>query len=172
MNQKQRKTMKKLQMALWRVLDLYKRDASRCGQAPAKQTHLNSDKKVNSKPSETGRSPLNRLANRPIILRSSAYFEFYSFYNSECFRLRFVSSGVSLRRPFLLPKIHFAAIPRSLFAFTKTIVNGNFPLKLHFEPFTLFLWSVVRLNYAKRLQKLLYFFQGIISKSQKSCEFG
>ena len=39
-------------------------------------THLNSDKKDNSKPSETGRSPLNRLANRPIILRSSANFEF------------------------------------------------------------------------------------------------
>ena len=37
-------------------------------------THLNSDKKVNSKPSETGRSPLNRLANRPVILRSSAKF--------------------------------------------------------------------------------------------------
>ena len=37
-------------------------------------TRLNSDKKVNSKPSETGRSPLNRLANRPIILRSSAKF--------------------------------------------------------------------------------------------------
>ena len=35
-------------------------------------THLNSDKKVNSKPSETGRSPLNRLANRPVVLRSSA----------------------------------------------------------------------------------------------------
>ena len=31
---------------------------------------LNSDKKVNSKPSETGRSPLNRLANRPVILRT------------------------------------------------------------------------------------------------------
>lgn len=37
---------------------------------------LNSDKKVNSKPSETGRSPLNRLANRPVILRTAAYFEF------------------------------------------------------------------------------------------------
>ena len=37
-------------------------------------TRLNSDKKVNSKPSETGRSPLNRLANRPVILRSSAKF--------------------------------------------------------------------------------------------------
>ena len=67
-------------MALWRVLDLYKRDASRRGQAPAKPTHLNSDKKVNSKPSETGRSPLNRLANRPVVLRSSAYFEFCAFY--------------------------------------------------------------------------------------------
>ena len=39
-------------------------------------THLNSDKKVNSKPSETGRSPLNRLANRPVVLRAAAYFEF------------------------------------------------------------------------------------------------
>lgn len=29
--------MKNFQMALWRVLDLYKRDASRRGQAPAKQ---------------------------------------------------------------------------------------------------------------------------------------
>ena len=66
--------MKNFQMALWRVLDLYKRAASRRGQAPAKQTHLNSDKKVNSKPSETGRSPLNRLAKRPVILRSSAKF--------------------------------------------------------------------------------------------------
>ena len=43
-------------------------------------THLNSDKKVNSKPSETGRSPLNRLANRPLIFRAAAYFELYSFY--------------------------------------------------------------------------------------------
>ena len=37
---------------------------------------LNSDKKVNSKPSETWRSPLNRLANRHVILRTAAYFEF------------------------------------------------------------------------------------------------
>lgn len=59
-------------LELWRVLDLYKRDASRRGQAPANS--LNSDKKVNSKPSGTGRSPLNRLANRPVILRSSAKF--------------------------------------------------------------------------------------------------
>ena len=112
-------------------------------------THLNSDKKVNSKPSETGRSPLNRLANRPLIFRTAAYFEFYSFYNFRVFSLRFVSGGVSMRRLFLLPKIHFAAIPHSFFAFTKTIVNGNYPLKLHFEPFTLFAASVVALNCAK-----------------------
>ena len=135
-------------------------------------THLNSDKKVNSKPSETGRSPLNRLANRPIILRSSAYLEFYSFYIFRVFFRSVLFRAAFFAPSFLLPKIHFAAIPQSFFFFTKTIVNGNFPLKLHFEPFTLFLWSVVRLNCAKRLQKLLYFFQGIISKSQKSCEFG
>lgn len=133
---------------------------------------LNSGKKVNSKPSETGRSPLNRLANRPIILRSSAYLEFYSFYIFQVFFRSVLFRAAFFAPSFLLPKIHFAAIPQSFFFFTKTIVNGNFPLKLHFEPFTLFLWSVVRLNCAKRLQKLLYFFQGIISKSQKSCEFG
>lgn len=133
---------------------------------------LNSDKKVNSKPSETGRSPLNRLANRPIILRSSAYLEFYSFYIFRVFFRSVLFRAAFFAPSFLLPKIHFAAIPQSFFFFTKTIVNGNFPLKLHFEPFTLFLWSVVRLNCAKRLQKLLYFFQGIISKSQKTCEFG
>ena len=114
---------------------------------------LNSDKKVNSKPSETGRSPLNRLANRPVILRSSAYFEFYSFYIFRVFSLRFFSGGVFLRRPFLLPKIHFAAIPQSFFTFTKTIENGNYPLKLHFEPFTLFAVSIVALNCAKKLKK-------------------
>ena len=133
---------------------------------------LNSDKKVNSKPSEMGRSPLNRLANRPIILRSSAYLEFYSFYIFRVFFRSVLFRAAFFAPSFLLPKIHFAAIPQSFFFFTKTIVNGIFPLKLHFEPFTLFLWSVVRLNCAKRLQKLLYFFQGIISKSQKSCEFG
>ena len=54
-------------MALWRVLDY----------TSTRQTNsLNSDKKVNSKPSEMGRSPLNRFTNRPVILRSSAHFEF------------------------------------------------------------------------------------------------
>ena len=158
-------------MALWRVLD-YTSATLRVAVKHPPNNSLNSDKKVNSKPSETGRSPLNRLANRPVILRTAAYFEFLfllylpSIFAPFCFGRRF------LRRPFLLPKIHFAAIPQSFFFFTKTIVNGNFPLKLHFEPFTLFLWSVVRLNCAKRLQKLLYFFQGIVSKSQKTCEFG
>lgn len=36
-----------------------------------------------------GHSPLNRLANHPIILRSSAYFEFYSFYIFQAFFARF-----------------------------------------------------------------------------------
>ena len=59
-----------------------------------------------------------------------------------------------MRRPFLLPKIHFAAIPRSFFAFTKTTVNGIFPLKLHFEPFTLFTASVVGCNRVKKRQEI------------------
>ena len=95
-------------MALWRVLDLYKRDASRRGQAPAKQTHWTRIKRSTLEPSETGRSPLNRLANRPVILRSSAIFwVFVPFLSSEYFRLRFVSVGVFLRRPFLLPQKPF-----------------------------------------------------------------
>ena len=103
-----------------------------------------------------------------------------------------------MRRPFLLPKIHFAAIPRSFFAFTKTIVNGIFPLKLHFEPFTLFTASVVGCNRVKKRQEIFQTGQKLsglnfripivfernglpvekfsrffkkISKSQKSCDF-
>ena len=75
-------------MALSRVLDIYKRDASRRGQAPVKTTHFNSDKKDNSKPSGSGRSPLNRFANRP-VKPQSAFFEFCSFLVSEFFSLRY-----------------------------------------------------------------------------------
>lgn len=71
-------------MALSRVLDIYKRGAKLRGQAPAKTTHFNSDKKVNSKPNGTGRSPLNRFANRP-VKPQSAFFEFCSFFASEFF---------------------------------------------------------------------------------------
>ena len=140
-------------MALWRVLD-YTSATLRVAVKHPPNNSLNSDKKVNSKPSETGRSPLNRLANRPVILRTAAYFEFYSFYIFRVFSLRIVSGGVFLRRPFLLPKIHFTAIPHSFFAFTKTIINGIFPLKLHFEPFTLFLKRVVRLNCSSGSKKI------------------
>ena len=65
-------------MALWRVLDLYK-------PSPAKQFAKTRIKGQLWSPSEMGRSPLTRLANRPIILRSSAYFEFYSFYIFQAF---------------------------------------------------------------------------------------
>ena len=125
-------------MALWRVLDLYKRDASRRGQAPAKQTHsLNSDKKVNSKPSETGRSPLNRLANRPVILRTAAYFEFYSFYIFRVFSLRFVSGGVFPAPSFFIaPKLLFQSfssmtlLPENV---KKPIQNLSQPIHAFFE---------------------------------------
>lgn len=60
-------------LALWRGLTIQaRRFASRS--STRQTTHLNSDKKVNSKPSETGRSPLNRLANRPVVLRAAAKF--------------------------------------------------------------------------------------------------
>ena len=111
-------------------------------------THLNSNKKVNSKPSETGRSPLNRLANRPVILRTAAYFEFYSFSFFRVFSPVLFRAAFSMRRLFLLPKIHFRAILQSFSVMTKAIESRNYPLKLHFEPFTLFAVSVVRLNCA------------------------
>ncbi|MCI6734111.1 MAG: hypothetical protein MR437_03435, partial [Clostridiales bacterium] len=41
-------------------------------------THFNLDKKGNSKPSGSGRSPLNSFANRP-VKPQSAFFEFCSF---------------------------------------------------------------------------------------------
>ena len=122
-------------MALWRVLDIYKRDASRRGQAPAKPTHLNSDKKVNSKPSEMGRSPLNRLANRPIILRSSAYFEFCAFYLFRVFSVAFCFG-----RRFPAPSFFTTAktILHSCLSMTLLLENVKNPRKTYFNPFTLF----------------------------------
>ena len=70
-------------------------------------TRLNSDKKVNSKPSETGRSPLNRLANRPVILRTAAYFEFYSFYIFRVFSVAFCFGRRFPAPSFLLPQKPF-----------------------------------------------------------------
>ena len=96
-----------------RTFDLYRQMVKMClrhiqarrfaARSSTRQTNsLNSDKKVNSKPSETGRSPLNRLANRPVILRTAAYFEFYSFSIFRVFSLRYVSGGVFTRRPFFM----------------------------------------------------------------------
>ena len=98
-----------------------------------RQTNLlNSDKKVNSKPSETGRSPLNRLANRPVILRSSAKFwVFVPFLSSECFRLRFVSGGVFLRRPFYYRKNHFLVLFEYDFTPWKRQKNHAKPISTH-----------------------------------------
>ena len=76
-------------------------------------THLNSDKKVSSKPSEMGRSPLNRLANRPIILRSPAWrhiLSFIPFISSECFRSVLFRAAFSMRRPFLCSKTPFSVL--------------------------------------------------------------
>ena len=78
-------------------------------------THLNSDKKVNSKPSEMGRSPLTRLANRPIILRSSAYFEFYSFYLFRVFFAPFCFGRRFLRRLFCRPFCRVVCIGRGIY---------------------------------------------------------
>ena len=62
-------------LALWRVLD-YTSATLRVAVKHPPNNSLKLGKKTNSKPSETGRSPLNRLANRPVDLRTAAYFEF------------------------------------------------------------------------------------------------
>ena len=61
-------------MALSRVLDIYKRVASLRGQAPAKQNHFNSDKKVNSKPNGTGRSRYTACESPLITANGSLEF--------------------------------------------------------------------------------------------------
>lgn len=93
------------QMALWRVLDIYKRGAKLRGQAPAKTTLFNSDKKVNSKPSGSGRSPLNRSANRP-VKPQSAFFEFCSFLIAEFFRFVLFRAACFSRRSFFVSTHH------------------------------------------------------------------
>ncbi len=100
------------------MLDIYKRRAKLRGQAPAKKTHFNSDKKVNSKPSGSGRSPLNRFANRP-VKPQSAFFEFCSFLVAEFFSLRIVSGGVFLTSFFLFSHITncFFVTRASIFSF-------------------------------------------------------
>ena len=117
-------------MALWRVLD---REASRS--STRQTTHLNSDKKVNSKPSEMGRSPLNRLANRPVVLRAVAYFEFLfllylpSIFAPFCFGRRFPAPSF-----FTAAKTIF----QSFSSMTLLPENVKNPRKTYFNPFTLF----------------------------------
>ena len=98
-------------------------------------THLNSDKKVNSKPSETGRSLLNRLANRPVILRTAAYFEFLfllylpSIFAPFCFGRRFIApSFFTAAKTIFHPYSSMTLLPE----------NVKNPRKTYFNPFTLF----------------------------------
>ena len=78
------------QMALSRVLDIYKRVASLRGQAPVKQQN-NTLGKDNSKPNGTGRSRYT-AANRARF-PLSAFFELFSFFQEV-----FVFSCVFTRR--------------------------------------------------------------------------
>ena len=98
-------------------------------------THLNSDKKVNSKPSETGRSPLNRLANRPIILRTAAYFEFLFLLN-----LPSIFAPFCFGRCFSAPSFFTTAktIFQSFSSMTLLPENVKNPRKTYFNPFMLF----------------------------------
>ena len=126
-------------MALWRVLDIYKRGAELRGQAPAKTTHFNSDKKVNSKPSGSGRSPLNRFANRP-VKPQSAFFEFCSFLLTEFFSFPIVSGGVFLTSFFLFSHITncFFVTRASLFSF---LISGILSIQISLAKTFLYVMS-------------------------------
>ena len=121
-------------MALWRVLD-YTSATLRVAVKHPPNNSLNSDKKVNSKPSETGRSPLNRLANRPVILRTAAYFEFHSFSFFRVFSVAFCFG-----RCFPAPSFFTTAktIFQSFSSMTLLPENIKNPRKTYFNPFTLF----------------------------------
>ena len=102
-------------MALWRVLD-YTSATLRVAVKHPPNNSLNSDKKVNSKPSETGRSPLNRLANRPVILRSSANFEFLClFFLPSVFACVLFRAAFPCAILFYCRKNHFSLLPESDF---------------------------------------------------------
>ena len=113
-------------------------------------TRLNSVKRLNSKPSGSGRSPLNRFAIRPVIsarrhIWVSASFLHLCFIAPYCFGRRFFGAVF-----FLLLQTHFSTPLQFLFHLTKTIENSKNTLKLPFNPFTLFLWSVVGCNWVKK----------------------
>ena len=126
-------------MALWRVLD-YTSATLRVAVKHPPNNSLNSDKKVNSKPSETGRSPLNRLANRPVILRTAAYFEPYTFYIFRVFIAPFC-----VGRRFPVPSF-FTAAKTIFYPFSSITLlpeNVKNPRKTYFNPFTLFLRRMI-----------------------------
>ena len=127
-------------MALWRVLDYT--SAPLCGAVKHPPNNsLKLGKKVNSKPSETGRSPLNRFANRPVILRTAAYFEFHSFYIFRVFSVAFCFG-----RRFPAPSFFTAAktIFQSCSSMTLLPENAKNPRKTYFNPFTLFHWRMIQ----------------------------
>ena len=89
-------------MALWRVLDYT---------STLQTNSLKLGKKTNSKPSETGRSPLNRLANRPVILRTAAYFEFLLlFFLPSVFGCVLFRAAVPCAVLFYYRKNHFSVL--------------------------------------------------------------
>ena len=98
-------------------------------------TLLNLDKKVNSNPSETERSPLNRLANRPVILRSSAYFEFCAFSFFRVFSVAFCFGRCFPAQSFFTTA---KTIFQSFSSMTLLPKNVKNPRKTYFNPFTLF----------------------------------
>ena len=98
-------------MALWWVLD---RTAKRCAcisQAPAKQSRLNSDKKVNFGAERNGAFAAKPLGESPVVLRTAAYFEFLfllylpSIFAPFCFGRRFPAPSF-----FYCRKNHFSVM--------------------------------------------------------------
>ena len=96
------------------MLDLYKRTALRCGQAPAKQFAKTRIKRSTLESERNGAFAANPLGESPLFARRHI-LSFIPFIYSKPFSLRFVSGVVFLRRPFLLSFYRFVCIGRGIY---------------------------------------------------------
>ena len=93
-----------------------------CGaQAPGKQFAKTRIKRSTLESERNGAFAANPLGESPHNSSLVGIFESYSFSYSECFFAPFCFGRRFLRCPFLLPTIHFAAIPHSFFSLQKPL---------------------------------------------------
>lgn len=97
------------------MLDLYKRTALRCRQAPAKQFAKTRIKRSTLESERNGAFAANSLGESPHDSSLVGIFWVLFLLYSKPFSLRFVSGVVFLRRPFLLSFYRFVCIGRDIY---------------------------------------------------------